>query len=211
MPFPTMVELFMELLCRRVETSQQCPICLEPETGDTIKVVVRGCRHIFHYDCFKLWLEADTDVRTCPVCRGRLPGFEAPSNKRTFRYSFEAFFNYEVSRHARRRDPTESLSSDMHLLETILLHREGFQITVDELKEWRNIVCNWVPSPPDAEVGLPALIYVERVKKNLTRAIEEAEGGVSLTHPRPLPLIDYWHPLLYILLGLSIIGWIQNW
>ena len=50
-------------------TSKDCSICQEVfAVGD--QVLKLPCRHLFHSDCVRGWLEAKT---TCPLCRNRLP------------------------------------------------------------------------------------------------------------------------------------------
>lgn len=49
--------------------SKDCSICQEAfAVGD--QVLKLPCRHLFHSDCVRCWLEAKT---TCPLCRNRLP------------------------------------------------------------------------------------------------------------------------------------------
>ncbi|XP_070509344.1 uncharacterized protein [Chironomus tepperi] len=47
-----------------------CVICTEEfsawQVSDKVSVVIKGCGHVFHDCCLKLWLK---NSRTCPVCR----------------------------------------------------------------------------------------------------------------------------------------------
>lgn len=44
-----------------------CPICLENGCD-----VVTYCRHYFHYDCLRIWLESQHN--SCPYCRKSIDG-----------------------------------------------------------------------------------------------------------------------------------------
>ena len=48
------------------EEPEECPVCLDPMTGDTATLV---CGHLFHKHCITDWASSQT---TCPTCRETL-------------------------------------------------------------------------------------------------------------------------------------------
>ena len=53
---------------RPIYNGDECIICLEPMTTDTINATSR-CLHVFHRECFMQWISTSN---TCPVCRRRV-------------------------------------------------------------------------------------------------------------------------------------------
>lgn len=49
-----------------IEASPSCSICLEDFEAATPMVKTRACKHLFHKQCLKGWLQVN---RTCPLCR----------------------------------------------------------------------------------------------------------------------------------------------
>ncbi|ESO10761.1 hypothetical protein HELRODRAFT_72663 [Helobdella robusta] len=58
----------------------ECPICLEKFKEENI-VMQLHCQHVFHTNCFQLWLSQSS---TCPYCRMKL------SDKMTKFYNFDS-------------------------------------------------------------------------------------------------------------------------
>ena len=46
----------------------ECPICLE-NIKENDKVSYTPCKHIFHFDCLKNWLETEALNPQCPNCK----------------------------------------------------------------------------------------------------------------------------------------------
>ena len=64
--FNTMIEYFRTLV-------NMCSICLDklnrtidPEPGHTALGILKGCQHLFHFNCIWKWLEQQ---KRCPLCR----------------------------------------------------------------------------------------------------------------------------------------------
>jgi hypothetical protein len=65
------------LICAK---NDQCPICLSNLETGTDSLLTTGCRHCFHNNCLKPWLQT---ANTCPLCRlelTRMPQLEAADN-----------------------------------------------------------------------------------------------------------------------------------
>ena len=48
------------------ETSEDCFICFESLSGETLVQCVTRCKNYFHEECLKIWLSKNN---TCPLCR----------------------------------------------------------------------------------------------------------------------------------------------
>jgi hypothetical protein len=56
------------------QPTQECGICMGPLQKGEQKLLVKKCKHVFHFECFKIWSELRT---TCPYCRGEIePGVD---------------------------------------------------------------------------------------------------------------------------------------
>lgn len=48
------------------ECSEECCICLTGSQEDNVWVILKNCRHMFHYKCLCVWLAS---TLSCPICR----------------------------------------------------------------------------------------------------------------------------------------------
>lgn len=48
----------------RIQTSEECPICLGEDSSEWIEIIL--CNHRFHQKCVRQWLR---EKKTCPICR----------------------------------------------------------------------------------------------------------------------------------------------
>jgi len=58
----------LEAQQRDIYNGDECEICLEPMTTDTINATIQ-CLHVFHRECIMHWIIRS---KTCPVCRGEV-------------------------------------------------------------------------------------------------------------------------------------------
>ena len=52
-----------------VNDCEKCSICLEAFESDKSQVSITPCKHIFHFDCLKNWLETEVLNPQCPNCK----------------------------------------------------------------------------------------------------------------------------------------------
>lgn len=52
-----------------VNDCEKCSICLEAFECDKSQVSITPCKHIFHFDCLKNWLETEALNPQCPNCK----------------------------------------------------------------------------------------------------------------------------------------------
>ena len=55
-----------------VNDCEKCSICLEAFEFNKSQVSVTPCKHIFHFDCLKNWLETEVVNPQCPNCKYRI-------------------------------------------------------------------------------------------------------------------------------------------
>mmetsp|Transcript_1264 Transcript_1264/g.1500 ORF Transcript_1264/g.1500 Transcript_1264/m.1500 type:complete len:90 (+) Transcript_1264:520-789(+) len=49
-----------------------CTICLEPVKHHKKTRELLNCGHLFHEECLRHWLKANTVTPTCPSCKSKL-------------------------------------------------------------------------------------------------------------------------------------------
>lgn len=70
---------------QRTKKEEECPICLESfQTDDELRMIP-NCEHIYHADCIKTWLQANT---VCPYCRGDLSNINSTTINKRHRSTF---------------------------------------------------------------------------------------------------------------------------
>ncbi|KAL4429059.1 hypothetical protein ABPG74_022145 [Tetrahymena malaccensis] len=63
------INVFMNSLSLSLGDKDKCSICLIEYEKDEIVIVLPKCKHYFHQDCIKLWLQSNSK---CPFCRDNI-------------------------------------------------------------------------------------------------------------------------------------------
>ncbi len=65
----------------RYAPGDSCRICLDGFEEKPL-AIVKTCKHLFHRDCIKEWLESKPlNARTCVLCRGVAPALVGPDGQ----------------------------------------------------------------------------------------------------------------------------------
>ena len=66
------------IIDNKMDNNNLCSICLESFCKKNIQTI---CKHHFHYDCLKKWLEKNT---SCPYCRCHIGKIDTDTDNKPY-------------------------------------------------------------------------------------------------------------------------------